>query len=159
MHLGDAVELGHSSGFLEGSFEVSDFRVWEVSLVFGDQFLEGLGGCLELAVGFPGFQLFVGVVVQWMVLQASLFVDVSFQNGWAEVFVCGQDDEVRVVLQCLQESSIGGPKVVLAMAFTLLAFYLVTQGVSEGCQSFLQGFTGLWWIPVAFDVKLGVVVI
>ena len=59
MDLGGAVELGHSPVFLKGSVKACHFRVWEAFFVFGHKLLESLGGCLELAVCFPGFQLAV----------------------------------------------------------------------------------------------------
>ena len=62
--------------FLKGSVKVCHFRVWEVFFVFGHKLFESLGGCLELAVCFPGFQLAVCGGVKEVVLEATLLVGV-----------------------------------------------------------------------------------
>ena len=76
MDLRGAVELGHSPVFLKGSFKASHFGVWEVLFVLGHKLFESLGGCQELAVCFPGFQLVVCGCVKEMVFVAILFADV-----------------------------------------------------------------------------------
>ena len=72
MHFGGAVELGNSSGFLQAAFEVGGFGFREGLFVGLDEVLEGLGGLMEEAVCLPGWQLSVGLLVQEVVLQASL---------------------------------------------------------------------------------------
>ena len=48
----------------------SHFRVWEMLLVFVHKLFEGFGGCLELAVGFPWFQLSVGANATFLLTSA-----------------------------------------------------------------------------------------
>lgn len=60
MHLGSAIELGHSSWFLESPFEVGCGDIIQLLLVGGNQSFESLFTGMESLVSGRGSQLPVG---------------------------------------------------------------------------------------------------
>ena len=94
-----------------------------------DEVLEGLGGSVEEAVSLPGWQLSAGLLVQEVVLQASLDVHGAFKDGGAEVLVCGQHNVFGAGLECSHEEAVGGIEVVFAVAVEGVGVGFLVQGL------------------------------
>lgn len=96
MHFWGTVELRYSTRALKAQLEVSLFIIWEGFRVgfCKETELESCGSeslfCLVLG------ESLVGIGVQEVIGEASLFVDVSFKNSRAKVLVCGKYNEVWV---------------------------------------------------------------
>ena len=91
-----------------------------------------------------------------MVLQATLLIDISLKDGWSQVLVCGQHNEILVVWEGSKQLSGNRGYVVFPFLLDQVASVGCGYFVVEGVYSLLYLWCGFISFKVTFNPEFGV---